>query len=230
MHIEPEISEISVVLVGNLNPRIFVPDWFARVGLFTAKEAEAAKIEVIHSEIALFRMEWLTVRVEQRRFIAETAVAPYPRLCDLVVRTFKECLPQTPIGRMGINRRVHFNVGSLEVRDRIGDQLAPREPWGDWGPLIGAGEGEEHGGLRSLVMEQREVDDRPKGHISATVQPSTKIGKGQTGIYMEINDHYEVEEADNVVGCEDIIRMLEENFDASIKRSEWIIDQIMELK
>ena len=230
MRIEPEISGVSIVLVGNLNPRIFTPDWFARNDLFTAKEAEAAETEVIHAQIALFRMDWLTVRVEQQRFVAETTEAPYVRISDLVLRTFKEFLPHTPIGKMGINRGIHFDVGSFEVRDRIGEQLAPKEPWGKWGPLIAAGEGEEHGGMISLVMEQRKVDDRPKGYIRATIQPSIKIKEGRTGIYMEVNDHYEVEHADEVGGCEEIIQMLEKGFDASISRSESIIDQIMRLK
>lgn len=38
--IEPEISTTSVVLVGSLNPTIFTPDWFARHGLLSDKEAE----------------------------------------------------------------------------------------------------------------------------------------------------------------------------------------------
>ena len=230
MRIEPEISQVTIVLVGNLNPRIFAPDWFVRNGLFTAEQAEAAETEVIHAEIALFRMEWLTVRVERQRFIAETTEAPYVRISDLVVRTFKEFLPHTPIGKMGINRRVHFDVGSSEARDQIGEQLAPKEPWGEWGPLIAAGGSEKHGGMISLAMEQRKVDDRPKGHIRATIQPSVKIGEGRTGIFMDINDHYEIEHADEVVGCEEIIQMLEKTFDASISRSDWIIEQIMRLK
>lgn len=230
MRIEPEISSLAIVLVGNLNPRIFTPDWFARNGLFTAKQTEAAEIEVIHAEIAAFKMEWLALRVEQKRFITETTEAPYVRLSDLVVRTFKEFLPHTPIGRLGINCGVHFDVGSFEARERIGEQLAPKEPWGEWGPMIAAGEGEQHGGMLSLVMEQRKVDDRAKGYIRAKIEPSTKIKEGRTGIFIEINDHYEVENADAVVGAEEIIRILENNIEGSIKRSDWIIDQIMKLK
>ena len=93
--------------------------------------------------------------------------------------------------------------------------------------MIAGGEAEEHGGLRSLVMEQRKLEDRYKGHIRAKVEPSTAI---KTGICMEVNDHYEVEDAENVIGCDAVISILEEKFDASIERSEWIIDQVMALK
>jgi hypothetical protein len=43
--IEPEISTTSVVLVGSLNPTIFTPDWFARHGLLSDKEAESARVD-----------------------------------------------------------------------------------------------------------------------------------------------------------------------------------------
>jgi hypothetical protein len=47
---------------------------------------------------------------------------------------------------------------------------------------------------------------------------------------MEINDHYEVDMPEKTRNCEEIVGLLEQRFDASIKRSEWIIDQIMALK
>jgi hypothetical protein len=137
MRIQPELSEVTIVILGSLNPRIFTPDWFARHGLFSAKEADAASIEVVHAQITSFRTEWLSLNVQQDRFQATTAVAPYVRLSDLVVRTFKEFLPHTPLAKLGINRVVHFDVGSVEARDRIGAMLAPKEPWGDWAGLEG---------------------------------------------------------------------------------------------
>lgn len=230
MQIEPEISGISIVLVGNLNPRIFTPDWFARHGLFTAKEAEAAEISVIHAAISHFRMESLTFRVEQERFIIDTYEPPYVRAFDLAVRTFRELLPQTPIHMLGINRDVHFDVGDFETRDRIGTKLAPKEPWGAWARSIAAGDKDGHGGLRSLTMEQQNLDDRPKGYVRAKIEPSAKVGDGRSGIYMQINDHYEVKDKSDVMGSEEILSLLESNFEESLKRSDWIIDQIMKLK
>ena len=81
--------------------------------------------------------------------------------------------------------------------------------------------------MRGLVMEQRELEDRFRGYIQARVEPSTKV---KAGIYMHINDHYEAEAPDDVVGCDEVVSILERQFDVSIRRSEWIIDQIMALK
>jgi hypothetical protein len=50
------------------------------------------------------------------------------------------------------------------------------------------------------------------------------------GIYMEVNDHYEVEFPDQNQDCEEIMMILGRQFDDSLRRSEWIIDQIMALK
>jgi hypothetical protein len=154
MRIEPEIGGVAIVLVGNLNPAIFTPAWFARQGILSAEQADAAEVNIVHPQIAHFKMDWLVVRVEPERFAADTAEAPYTRLLDLVVRTFKEFLPHTPLGKLGINRTVHFSVGSQDNRDRIARMLAPRDPWGEWRPLIDQGEGEKHGGLLSLTTER----------------------------------------------------------------------------
>ncbi len=230
MRIQPEIIEVAIVLVGNLNPRIFTPDWFARNGLLTAREADEADIDVVHAQLTNFNMEWLVVRVEQERFQARTSVAPYVRISDLVVRTFREFLSHTPLTQMGINLDVHFDVGSFEARDRIGEMLAPKGPWGEWEPRLAAGEARKHGGMTSLSMQQRTVDDRAEGFIQAKVGPSKRIGQGHTGIYMQVNDHYEVEKPDEVASSEEIVDILKDRFEPSLERSKWIIDQIMALK
>jgi len=229
MRIEPEISSVIIVLVGSFNPPIFHPEWFARNGLISDIEKEAAEIELIHRALTLVRIEWLSIQVEPQRFIVETREAPFIRLSDFVVKAFKECLNHTPIGMMGINRSVHFSVSDENTRNRIGKKLAPQEPWGEWAAAIEGKSIEKRGGMTSLVMEQRELDDRKKGHIRAKLEPSTEI-KNYSGIFMEINDHYESENPLQSQGSEEMIAILEQQFEISIKRSEWIIDQIMSLK
>ena len=68
------------------------------------------------------------LRIVTDQFSAETSQAPHIRLCDLVLRVFKEHLHHTPLKALGINRSVHFRVGSFAERDRIGRTLAPVEP------------------------------------------------------------------------------------------------------
>jgi len=228
LRIEPEFSSVSIVLVGNLNPSIFTPDWFARHGLLTEDEVDAAEVEIIHAQITKFNATWLNIMVDTDRFTASTSEPPI-QLRDLVVRTFQEQLSHTPLKMLGINREVHFSVGNSDNRTRIGYKLAPPEAWGDWASRVTAASDGVRGGLRSLVMEQQVLDDRSKGHIQSTVQPSAKI-RDNKGIYVRVNDHYEVKNKDAVVGSLEIVDCIKNRFESSIATSDWIIDQIMALK
>ena len=133
MTVEPEIGGVDVVIVGNLNPAIFSPQWFAMRGLLSAGVAANAKVDVISPRVSLFNAEWLNVSVSTDRFLCGTTQEPYVRLRDLVVRTFKEYLEHTPLRAFGINRQVHFRVPDVPTRMRLGRRLAPIDPWSPCG-------------------------------------------------------------------------------------------------
>lgn len=230
MRIEPENNSVIIVLVGSLNAAIFHPAWFVANNLLSKNDLEGAEVEIIHPEIAAFKIgDWLHIRVEPNRFIAETTEPPFVRLSDLVVRTFGEALIHTPISQMGINRRVHFSVGDEETRDKIGKKLAPQDAWGEWASDIAGKNPEKHGGMISITMRQLDLDDRETGHVQAKVEPSRLI-KNRSGISVEVNDHYEISNEDFSDRAIRISDLLGKQFEASIRRSEWIIDQIMALK
>lgn len=229
MLIDPEINAASVVLIGNLNPKIFSPDWLARHNLITGAQADAAEVALVHPSLSNFRIEWFTVTVETDKFQISSTEQPFVRLRDLVIRIFRELLPHTPLAKLGINREAHFNVGSQEVREQMGRRLAPPQAWGEWCARITAGEGERHGGLRSIQMEERDLDDRVRGYVSATVQPSLRI-PGNAGVYIAINDHYEISDVSKPKDAGEMINKLTENWDKSMRKSEHIMDQVMRLR
>ena len=227
MRIEPEISGVEVVLLGDFNPAIFTPAWFALHGLLPRAVADSADLQVAHRQLTVFSTDWLHVQVDTDRFSAGTGQAPHVRVRDLVVRVFKEHLHHTPLKAMGINRNVHFRVGSSAVRDRIGRALAPTEPWGRW--RQGLELDRDHGGMTSLTMSQLRPADRPPGGaIHIKVEPSNRIGDGRSGVYVGVNDHYAVEAAASGGGVP-LMELLEDGFDASIRRSDDIIDHVMSL-
>ncbi len=228
MRIEPEIDTVAVVLLGRLNPAIFQPQWFARCGLVSDEDAEAAHIEIIHPEISKFQIGKFEISVETGRLVAELQSPPFVEVVDFLERTFREFLPHTRIYQMGINRSVHFSVGTEEARNEIGMRLAPHEPWGNWGEAIER-PFPNRGGLRILTMEERGLEDRPNGHFQVRVEPSLKV-KGDVGIYVSTNDDYRVADAEDVDGCREILDLLHSSFEPSMKRAETIIDQLMSLK
>ena len=227
MRIEPEISGVNVVLLGNFNPAIFTPAWFALHNLLPRSVAENAKVEVTHEQLSVFSTDWLRLEVQVRRFSAETLQAPYVRLRDLVTFLFGEHLHHTPIKAFGINRRVHFQVASLAERDRIGRTLVPVEPWGTWCHDLGVSG--EQGGMTSVTMTQVNPTGRaPGGRVNAIVGPSNRIGQERTGVFVEVNDHFALDDTSSQTGKQ-FMQLIDSNFDESLIRSDRIIDHIMSL-
>ena len=227
MRIEPEISGVNVVLLGDFNPAILTPAWFALHGLLPQHVAESAELRVANQQVTEFAAEWMRLQVAAGHFFVETLQAPHIRLCDFVARTFKEYLHHTPVRAFGINRDVHFRVKSLAERDRIGRTLAPVEPWGAWGQDLGL-DGKQ-GGMTSLTMTRLNPEGRPSGgQINVTVEPSHRIGEGRIGVYVRVNDHYTIDNAE-LETAERLIELFEDNFENSLKRSDGIIDHVMSL-
>lgn len=124
---------------------------------------------------------------------------------------------------VGINRSAHFPLKDLAAMDAIGKRLAPQDAWGEWGPMI-EGIPEKHGGLRSITMEQINLDDREKGYIRAKVEPSPLV---KPGVFVDINDHYQVSTVEDAVGCAEAVGVVKLRFEDSIRRSAWIMDQVI---
>ena len=220
---------MSIVLLGGFNPTIFTPAWFGWQELLPRDEVDKAELRIAQNQITNFQADWLSLQVVPNQFSVSTTQSPFVRLQDMVVKIFREQLPHTPVQSMGINREVHFLVRSYGERDRIGRQLAPTDPWGQWGRELDP-DGRA-GGLTSLTMTQVGLEDRPPGgQINVTVEPSKQVGDNERGVYVRVNDHYTVEDPKEQTATANIIDMLERNFETSVRRSEQIIDHVMSLR
>ena len=178
MRIEPEISGVSVVLLGKFNPAIFTPAWFALHGLLPAAAADNAVLQVAHQQVTAFNTDWLRFQVTLDVCTFETVQAPHIRVQDLVLRTFKEHLHHIPLRAFGINRDVHFRMNSPAERDRIGRTLVPVEPWGHWKNELELDQ--PQGGMTSLTMSQLRPLGRPDGgRINIKVEPSSGSAMGE---------------------------------------------------
>lgn len=229
MRIEPEIGHVTIVLRGSFNPAIYTPAWFAMHGLLPENAADSAidKTVQLHSEGATFGFDWLRLTATTDHFQCEIAQAPLARVRDFVASVFGEHLRHTPLTALGINRHVHFRVRSPAERDRIGRTLAPVAPWGVWGKVLGF-DG-EYGGMTSLTMSRNNPENRPDGDmINITVAPSLWIDDKRTGVYVRVNDHYTTDGA-GPGSAERLMKVLEADFDASLKRSDGLIDHVMSL-
>jgi hypothetical protein len=206
MDVRPDLQGYAIVLVGKFNPTIFQPMWFVHEGLIRPEEGKNAKIEVIHPEAVSISLGSITIQVFQERFSATTDKASdYEVLKDLVISTFR-ILNHTPINQMGLNLDSHFRMSSEESWHAFGDRLAPKEYWLR---II------EKPGLRSLTMESARTDG-PKGFIRIKVEPSVKFAPG---VYININDHYEIEDHKPENGCDAIVQLLNSRYSSFVERS-----------
>lgn len=212
-----KIQGANIVLIGNFNPAIFHPSWFAAHNLLRAEEADAATINIVHPDVASFKTEWLAVDIVKERFQLGTVQESfYETLRDIVVGILG-LLSHTPIKFMGINREFHFDLVSEDSWSGLGHRLVPKE---DWNPLL------KSPGMRNLVVEGLRPDDL-KGYLRVMVQPSTQI---KYGVYIEVNDHYVLKEDEKDVGGADRARVvLSEKWNESMKRSSEIAQAIAKL-
>lgn len=175
---------VSVVVKGTFNPAIFSPAWMHAQGLVGDAEYVAAEIEVIMTELSLFKMKWLRCQVTQQDFTVSTAEPDeFERVRDVAVSVLR-ILHHTPIRLMGVNRHCHFEVGSVGEWHAIGDALAPKAPWEDVLRLPG---------MKSITIWGVRPD-KHSGRIQVKVEPSNSVLP--FGIFLSYNDHYELVEVD----------------------------------
>lgn len=224
--ITPKLDTVSIVLRGTFNPAIFSPYWFEKYKIIASK-AEDADVQLIHPEVVSFRTDWLSLSSDKNSFTIATSEAPWVRCLDLVEQTFGDFLSHTPITQLGINRNIEF-PSTMEKNEVVGHLLAPKKPWGDWGSQISKGVAGNHGGMRNVTMEIRDLEDREKGHVRASVSPSEG---NNHGVVVSINDHYEFSNvlSDSTLGATQAMETLSQNFMASMDRSASITNQVMKL-
>ena len=70
MQPDAEIRGMSIVLLGDFNPKIFQPAWFGGHGLIRPTEADEAEVEIVHSEVTKFRLDWVVLQVTRDRLEA----------------------------------------------------------------------------------------------------------------------------------------------------------------
>jgi hypothetical protein len=176
MVVVPQIRGLTIVLIGDFNPTIFQPAWFAAQGFITDEEARTAAIGIIHPDVTAFELSWLKLQVDRERFFSMCLAPPYfPQVVETVCRTF-ELLHHTPIKALGITNEAHYRSATIDKWHTLGNKLAPKE---DWLPFF------KQPGMRTLRIEQNPRPDGEEGHVQVTVEPSLRINPG---LYLNVND------------------------------------------
>lgn len=208
-----KLERVSVVLVGSFNPAIFQPSWFAVHDLIASDEKKVpsgVKLGVVHPEIVDFSTENFQIQVLQHRVLLTTTdVSFYDSLRDLLSGTFT-ILSHTPIVKMGINREFHFQMPNEGEWNAVGDRLAPKD---DWKRVL------HKPGMKSIIVQGERTDGR-LGFLRVRVEPSNLVRP--FGVFVEVNDHYEVADPENVQGCKELIDTMVDAWAGSLGEAEHI--------
>lgn len=203
---KPEIHELVIVFVGDINPVIIQPYWLVNKGLIQETEGENAKVEVIHNEVVKFELDWVNFEITRQRLIVKTSKQSYFEVVrDLAISIFK-ILKDTPLKNLGINHLLHFKLDD-EKYLKIGEKLAPFENW--------------EGILNKPRLIQLEMTDEPRsdefsGHYRVRIAPSELIRP--FGVSININDHYN--KVSKSIDATEMVTTLTKAWNKSIERAK----------
>lgn len=217
-------TNVSTVVLGRFNPLIFSPDWLlanGAIGPIEADEARVDGIEVISPAITSIKLGSMKLLVEEQRFMLVVGDEPFIRGKDFPATCFA-VLRHTPVHAIGINYNQTL-VGNDEASwHRLGDRLAPKEPWGDFVPRGGD---KRSGGLRSIVMERRGGGDERWGYTRVSLE----VQEQSLRALVNINNHFRLGDAANPESGAEAFRLINDLWDGAIEQSRVLTQQLRDL-
>ena len=213
--LKPDAKAASIVLLGNFNPSIFHPQWFAAHDVISQTEADnETDVQITTPQLASFSLSWGNVQVTPEQFVINCKNPPlFIMLQDFVLKTFG-ILGHTPVTAMGINLEQRWLPSDDDQHRRFGDHLAPKKNWAFMTKPV----------LRNIVMEEQQRPDDYHGYIQARIRT---LRENQNSILISINDHYHIPNYKLNLGSEPILEILRNNWSISSQRSEETIQQIV---
>ncbi len=179
-NMELEQKIFAVVILGDFNPAIFHPSWFAQNELIPNEEVGDATDLICTNEVSTFLLNDVHFQVERQRFGLTTKNASNaPLLRDLAVGIFT-LLEHTPLTAVGLNLDLTYSLDSKEAWHAVGDRLAPKGCW--QGILAGPG-------MLGVSMQGKRANCNAD-RVSIRVQPVPGI---ENGIFVGVNQHYAIE-------------------------------------
>jgi hypothetical protein len=178
--LEPEQQVLAVVILGNFNPVIFHPTWYAQNGLIPEEEIADATEVITSDEVATFQLNDVHFQAERHRFGLTTKdISRAPFLRDLAVGSFT-LLEHTPLTALGLNLDTRFSLPSVDAWHAVGHRLAPKKCWE--GIL-------DSPGMLGVSMQGKRPETKAD-RVSIRVQPADSL---ENGVFVGVNQHYNIE-------------------------------------
>ncbi len=216
----PDLEEVSVVIVGSLNPGIFHPDWFRRQEILAPAEAEKAMIKIVSPEVTEIQFLDMKLDVFSTRLVLETKdVSRAEKLQDIVVNILAK-LPHTPVTACGINNAIQFDLNDESYWHKIGHTLAPKDLI--WEPLL------QKPGLATMMIKGK-LTENFVGDINVTVAPSAPTTKLTHGLFISSNYHFPVPQDDSATPhSERVVKFIQEMWKPALEMARSVGDRILD--
>lgn len=208
------IESLSIVMLGNFNPTIFQPYWFSSKGLIRENESSNAKIQVIHSSVVQFELDWVSFLITKDKFQAITTRESYFELVkDLVISTFK-ILSETPIDALGINHTYNFTLKNQKNYTKFGEWLGNLSLWQESVP---------EAKLLTLEIFHEKKENGELGSQKIRITPSD-LPNLNFGVAIDFNEHIQLKPSAN--SNKELLLMLEKNWKPSSIESKKVISKL----
>lgn len=213
-----EFEEIgaSIVVVGDFAPRAFHPYWFQSHNLLGKEEVKSSIADptfVIVERLANFKVGAFDIQITPERFQVMTNREDYFDPVRDLAQGSLTVLDTNPTRAIGFNWNVHFKAGSEAAWHAVGDKLTPKKMWRSFW--------QEHVGMQDVTMRLAR-DDGLEGHITVSVQPSTRV---QYGVYIGINDHIDFAKRENFCASE-LAQFVQAEWDKARSRGKKLLNAI----
>ncbi|MNZ02847.1 hypothetical protein D3C78_195050 [compost metagenome] len=225
----PEIKHVTIVLIGNFEPKNISPGWLAYHKLIDVETATNVKDVVVSDELSQVIFDWGAVVIDRNRLQISTKVDPIIRIKDFALSLIGAMFNSLPILKFGINYQHHY-IFSHSDREKIGIALSPRQAWGAWGDnltnKIGGKDTPYKNGLFSITMTQGTgLHNREDGSVNVNVTLSDLI---TGGVKISVNDHFELGDEKTIFDSEKAYTTIEKVFEESLDNANSIINGIIE--
>jgi len=111
----------------------------------------------------------------------------------------------------------HYKSESEKDWHSFGHFLAPQNPWTN---IF-----EDSAVLNIEMREKKLIEDHSNGALQVRVGPSHKINQG---VFININDHYAIENTKPIIGCSEIISIFKSNKEKSKEKFESVVNNLFD--
>lgn len=226
----PQEREASIVLVGDFDPLMLVPQWFVNQGLLPPEDLrQNLTIEIIYKDLTRFTLPNIVVEVSPTKLLLRSDIQSIDfQIVDMAVGVLS-ALPKVKVTAVGLNLQEDYYIEDRKIWDGVGDLLVPKKFWYDLVP------GSPKTGLAKLQMQvskpelnQVSKSETSKGYYNFSVIWLDKPGWTR----FQTNDHYDSNESSLAKGKKyELVTSKNAKFDAlSVIMSGWESSRDFHLK